>query len=377
MVFVMYSKNKCISLILWAILLYSNVSACDIPYEKPFTVYWNVPSYVCQRHGIYINASQFGIIQNTDDTFHGDKIDINYHPGRFPYLLGNFPVNGGIPQRGCMLDHATIFKNQVESMPKDFSGLAVLDFEYYLPSFYSAPRAYKKASREWITFLHPNWTTEDIEAEVVETFNNSTKKLMEVVLHLANKLRPNAKWGYYHYPYCKNREGKFNCTDNMLALNDEMVTWLYNESKALYPSIYVQKGKGFDDLGRRNMAMGRINEALRIRHQLQKNIPIYTYFRGLYKDTDEYLETLDILNTMGVSRLAGIDGTIIWGRSDDVSSPEKCAALKQNLETSLGPLVQDIITRNMSHLRRLFRTYKIQKKLEENNLPKTEKWISF
>ena len=41
----------------------------------PFLVYWNVPSQHCAKFGVHINVSQFGLVQNADDAFHGDKVN--------------------------------------------------------------------------------------------------------------------------------------------------------------------------------------------------------------------------------------------------------------------------------------------------------------
>lgn len=51
-------------------------------------VYWNVPSFVCHKYGVtFENLEDFGIRQNVDDKFRGEKIAILYDPGMFPALL--------------------------------------------------------------------------------------------------------------------------------------------------------------------------------------------------------------------------------------------------------------------------------------------------
>ena len=40
-----------------------------------FKAYWNVPSQMCQKFGIFINASKWHIIQNSDDRYYyGEKV---------------------------------------------------------------------------------------------------------------------------------------------------------------------------------------------------------------------------------------------------------------------------------------------------------------
>ncbi|XP_068204595.1 hyaluronidase-like [Palaemon carinicauda] len=83
-------RGKCIRLAL-LILTYMDNSHC-------FDVYWNIPSQTCQQFGIYINASQYGIVQNTDDVFYGDK-------------------------NVSLFDHLHMFTDEVtKKLPKDFKG---------------------------------------------------------------------------------------------------------------------------------------------------------------------------------------------------------------------------------------------------------------
>lgn len=41
---------------------------------KGFEVYWNVPTQNCQQYGIHFNLSDYRIIQNEDDKFHGNRV---------------------------------------------------------------------------------------------------------------------------------------------------------------------------------------------------------------------------------------------------------------------------------------------------------------
>nr|ACE75387.1 hyaluronidase-like protein [Glyptapanteles indiensis] len=52
---------------------------------------------MCHKYGMYFDdLEKFGIIQNTDDHFRGEKITILYDPGMFLALIKN--PNGERPQ---------------------------------------------------------------------------------------------------------------------------------------------------------------------------------------------------------------------------------------------------------------------------------------
>lgn len=57
--------------------------------NNDFQIYWNVPTFMCHKYGINFTGElkDFGIVQNKNDEFRGDKIAILYDPGYFPALL--------------------------------------------------------------------------------------------------------------------------------------------------------------------------------------------------------------------------------------------------------------------------------------------------
>jgi len=60
-----------------------------LPVHENFSIYWNVPTFVCQKYGIDFSehTSKYGIISNQHDAFRGDYVQIMYDPGNFPALL--------------------------------------------------------------------------------------------------------------------------------------------------------------------------------------------------------------------------------------------------------------------------------------------------
>lgn len=61
----------------------------DSSIPNDFHVYWNVPTFMCHKYGMFFEevSEEFGIRQNDQDQFRGDEIFILYDPGYFPALL--------------------------------------------------------------------------------------------------------------------------------------------------------------------------------------------------------------------------------------------------------------------------------------------------
>ena len=70
--------------------------------DEPFSVVWNAASENCRQYfGIEFNFSAYNIVDNSGDSFSGDKMTIFYEAelGKYPRVLANGnQVNGGIPQ---------------------------------------------------------------------------------------------------------------------------------------------------------------------------------------------------------------------------------------------------------------------------------------
>lgn len=129
------------------IFCFSNYYVVQMPEEahtykvdKAFNVYWNVPTMQCRSKKIsFQNLNKdYGIIQNKNDSFRGERISILYDPGVFPALLKNgssskfITRNGGVPQEGDLERHLAAFMKELdESIPDpNFNGKVL--FNLYL-----------------------------------------------------------------------------------------------------------------------------------------------------------------------------------------------------------------------------------------------------
>ncbi|GBP03434.1 Hyaluronidase [Eumeta japonica] len=238
-----------------------------------------------------------------------------------------------------------IAQKTVYNFHPSVSGVGIIDFESWRPIYrqnFGVLTPYKDVSYEIERKRHWWWTKSWIQAEAIARFEKAGKEFMQKTLTLAKKLRPNALWGYYAYPYCFNMAGNHfdeSCAKNVPQENDRL-SWLWSASTALYPSVYSSKSLTTQQL--QQLIRGRIKEALRIN---VNKLPILPYFWFKYRDggflSQKHLEAA--LQTLYRSSASGI---IIWGSSNDVNTKVKCQNLLSYLNDTLGPSISKYTKRN-------------------------------
>ncbi|KPJ03901.1 Hyaluronidase [Papilio xuthus] len=317
--------------------------------QKPFNVYWNVPTMQCKSKKIpFTNLyEKYGIIQNANDSFRGEKVTILYDPGLFPALLknessGKFKFrNGGVPQEGNITSHLDAFRSTVEkSIPDEkFDGIGIIDFESWRPVFrqnFGVLVPYKDVSVQIEKKLHWWWPNTWLQEEAKDRFEEAARQFMQNTVSVAKQLRPRARWGYYGFPYCfnvaTNNPGEA-CPNNVIRENNQ-IKWLWSESTALYPSIYSSVNLTSKQLTW--LVRGRVSEAARVRGG--GGAPILPYFWFRYRDAGFMTQQdLDIvLKTLYKSEASGF---IIWGSSNDVNTVNKCNKLQEYVNKILGPAI--------------------------------------
>ncbi|CAK1589429.1 unnamed protein product [Parnassius mnemosyne] len=330
----------------------------DVPLQetkKPFKVYWNVPTMQCTSKKIpFANLyEKYGIIQNANDSFRGEKIAILYDPGLFPALLknetsGKFKFrNGGVPQEGDIESHLDAFRLTMEqSIPDvDFKGVGIIDFESWRPIFrqnFGVLVPYKDVSYEIEKKTHWWWPKTWVQDEAKQRFEEAARIFMQNTLSIAKQMRPKAQWGYYGFPYCFNvaaNNPSENCPANVIQENNK-INWLWSESTALYPSIYSSKNLTSKQLAA--LIRGRVTEASRIR---RKGTPILPYFWFKYRDGG-FLNELDLEMVLKTLYKSNASGFIIWGSSKDVNTIEKCNKLQNYVDTIMGPAISKYVKYN-------------------------------
>ncbi|XP_063633226.1 uncharacterized protein LOC134804199 [Cydia splendana] len=313
---------------------------------RPFQVYWNVPTFQCKSKKIVFENlfDKYGIIQNQNDIFQGEQVTILYDPGLFPAILqeessGKLRTrNGGVPQEGDLDEHLTAFRFVLDqAIPDtDFSGIGIIDFESWRPVFrqnsWGVLTPYRNLSLHIERQRHPLWTNSMIEREAKRRFERAGREFMQATVALARLLRPQAKWGYYGFPYCFNMAGSkpVETCPTIVQQENDQISWLWTESTALYPSVYSSKNLSSAQLA--GLIRGRVAESARV----GRGVPILPYFWYKYRDAG-FMSEVDLKTALKAMYKSHTSGFIVWGSSNDVNSVTKCEKLKTYLDYILGP----------------------------------------
>ncbi|GCB66682.1 hyaluronidase-2-like isoform X1 [Scyliorhinus torazame] len=322
--------------------------------NKPFITVWNSPTAACQSSfGVNLNLRIFDIIANQNESFIGKNVTIFYYDklGSYPYYTDSgVSVNGGVPQNASLKDHLAKAQVDVEKLIplQDFGGLSVIDWEAWRPSWirdWSQKDIYHKKSKELVRRRHPDWSDSQVTKQAQNEYEQAARDFMGQTLKMAKGLRPQGLWGYYGFPCCYNSIISNNytgeCPDIELKRNDHLV-WLWRESMALYPSIYLDHTLRSTENAQKYVHY-RIKEGLRL-SQLGANysLPVLPYSRIVYANTTEFLTEIDLVHTIGQSVAMGAAGIVLWGNSDYARSQESCLALKAYISGVLGNYIVNV-----------------------------------
>ncbi|XP_006122657.1 hyaluronidase-1 [Pelodiscus sinensis] len=326
--------------------------------HKPFLVVWNAPTEQCRlRYNVDLDLSVFDIASNINESLSGSNVTIFYHThlGHYPYYLDNgVPVNGGVPQNESLIKHLNKAKSDIDhSIPmKKFQGLAVIDWENWRPQWdrnWGNKTIYRNKSFELVKRRHPQWSEDKIRKVAKEEFENAGKNFMNNTILLARHMRPNGLWGYYLYPDCYNYDYKDQpkaytgkCPAIESSRND-LLLWLWKESTALYPSIYLDYILKSSPNALKFVHY-RVKEAIRIASIARKDyvLPVFVYSRPFYAYTLHVLTKTDLVNTIGESAALGAAGVVLWGSMQYASSEENCSIVKKYINGPLGHYIINV-----------------------------------
>ncbi|XP_052523757.1 hyaluronidase-1-like [Tympanuchus pallidicinctus] len=326
--------------------------------HKPFVVVWNAPTEQCRlRYKVDLDLSIFDIASNTNETLSGSNVTIFYHThlGYYPYYSDNGnPVNGGVPQNESLIKHLNKAKSDIDyCIPmKKFHGLAVIDWENWRPQWdrnWGNKSIYRNKSLEMVRQRHPQWSEDKIRKVAKEEFENAGKSFMNNTILLAEHMRPNGLWGYYLYPDCYNYDYKERwetytgkCPAIESSRND-LLLWLWKESTALYPSIYLDYILKSSPNALKFVHY-RVKEAIRVASIARKDyvLPVFVYSRPFYAYTFHVLTEIDLVNTIGESAALGAAGVVLWGSMQYASSKESCSTVKRYIDGPLGHYVINV-----------------------------------
>ena len=321
-----------------------------------FDIYWNVPSLQCKNNyniDFVKLLRTYGILVNDGDKFQGERVTIFYDAqlGLYPKILKSGKMeNGGIPQLGDLSKHLEKATADIKRIipSKNFNGLGVIDWEAWRPTWefnWEPLRIYQTESIKLAKKLNPK--ASDAEAQKIAElqWGKSAKSYMLETLRLVKKLRPEALWCYYLFPDCYNYAGKsprdFRCSKAIRKGNDKLA-WLWEESTAECPSIYVYGGhlKRYTFEERTWRDNEKLNETLRIAARNAKIFPYVNYFDS------SLIPEEDMWRMLAQAAAVGSAGAVIWGSSASVGSEGHCKNLKQYIIDTLGPAAEKVAWRS-------------------------------
>ncbi|XP_014771329.2 hyaluronidase [Octopus bimaculoides] len=108
-------------------------------------------------------------------------------------------------ERTNLKKHLKQGKQDVEATisAMNFTGPAVIDWENWRPLFnrnFGSKRIYQSSSRKLVKRQHPTWNRTQIIREAKIEFERAAREMMESTLNLGEKLRNEARWGFYGFP---------------------------------------------------------------------------------------------------------------------------------------------------------------------------------
>uniref|UniRef100_A0A8C2T016 Hyaluronidase n=1 Tax=Coturnix japonica TaxID=93934 RepID=A0A8C2T016_COTJA len=322
---------------------------------KPFRSV--VPGSPCEHeYNISLPLEVFDVVANKEEAFMGQDIALFYSSrlGLFPYYTAQGqPVDGGLPQNASLAAHLQQARRDIEAaLPSATAGgLAVIDWEQWRPLWardWGSMDIYRKKSEELVQQQHPLWPPSRVQEVAQQQYQKAARAFMEQTLQLGEAVRPAAYWGFYGFPDCYNNDfssPQYNGSCPVLEQQrNQELGWLWNCSRALYPSIYLpQQLQGTNKVLR--YVRYRVAEAFAVQKGvLSSAIPVLPYTEIFYDDTSDFLSEEDLVNTIGESAAQGAAGIIIWGSSADTASKEKCMKLRDYLDGVLGHYIVNVTT---------------------------------
>ncbi|XP_043944695.1 hyaluronidase PH-20-like isoform X2 [Protopterus annectens] len=326
----------------------------------PFIPLWNAPTELCAKRNVRINLKPFPIISSTLREHRGQNITLFYNDrfGFYPYIDENTErlYNGGLPQLANVTKHL----NQAEKdllyfLPfTENSGLAVIDWENWRPHWmrnWGTKQIYRALSikivQEKATHLSRNEVTNCAKQE----FETAAKEFMKASLQLGKTVRPKQLWGYYLFPDCYNYDYKVDfikyngsCPSIEVQRNNEHM-WLWNESTALFPSIYLESALASSVKGTL-FARNRVYEAKRVAALPRQayTTPVYVYVRLVFSDNTASFLSKDLVNTIGESAALGAAGIIVWEGTAITQTQASCHSLNSFVNNVLNPYIINVTT---------------------------------
>lgn len=347
--------------LLWDCLRASGLKPTRWPLssQKPLLLAWNAPTEDCfPRFGVRFQLENFQIVASPTEGFVRQNLTIFYKDrlGLYPHFNEEeMPVNGGLPQVASLTQHLEKMPEGVKKYIREVEakGLAVIDWEEWRPLWirnWDTKDIYRRHSRDLVRQKNPTWPPDQVAKVAQQEFEMSARKFMLETLKQAKNLRPNQLWGFYLFPDCYNHDYQRSlesytgrCPDVEVARNEQL-KWLWTESTALFPSIYMSTLLRSSTSGRQ-FVRNRVKEGMRLASAGEGLArPVFVYTRPTYASSLEQLTETDLVSTIGESVALGAAGIILWGDAAYASTKTSCVDLNTYLRGPLGAYLLNVST---------------------------------
>ncbi|NWI09708.1 HYAL4 protein, partial [Crypturellus soui] len=133
-----------------------------------------------------------------------------------------------------------------------------------------------------------------------------------------------------------------HCPPLEVQRNDKLL-WLWEQSRALYPSIYMEEVLRDSPQGRR-FVRAKLREALRVAElpSAPHSLPVFAYTRPFYTYTLKELSQADLVHTIGQAAAAGAHGVVLWGDVEYSRNRSNCQKIRDYLLGALGPYIVNV-----------------------------------
>ncbi|CAK9297611.1 unnamed protein product [Gordionus sp. m RMFG-2023] len=346
------SCRNFVLLILIGIIALFIQEVLPIANRVPFRIIWNSPTFVCKsKYKVSLNLAKWGIESNVNQAWQSDTVSLFYATiiGLWAFIRNGRRINGGIPERMDIYAHVNKTIADVQRILKksDFSGLGVIDMEFYTPLWKSMMNpVYSIYVNESLSDYKSKENTSGLNDTTIRLrtqlrYESAIRNIMQLTLETVKKERPGGLWGYFGYPRCANNHNSYQCISRMKSGNQSL-NWLYESSTALYPAHYINRNATSLPRHRARQLIQLMNEALWISaNRLNGPIPIYFYVRYSYeKEKNALLDYYDLKNIFTQAVDMAQDGIVFWG---DHAEFGNCTALSKHMESLIGPLAQKSI----------------------------------
>jgi hyaluronoglucosaminidase len=286
--------------------------------------------------------------------------------------LGNYPYPGMHVADSPEYLRAHLAKFAVDIARRipdaNWSGYAVIDWEEWTPIWsrlWNTPgksdplyrdHDFKDDWEEHLNRTRPavlrGLTGEAKERALANSYNTAAQRFFLESLREAKRLRPNAKWGFYGFPFREYYTFYKPLADRWKLINDTEMGWMFDAVDALFPSTYQIKLTVEDREPTRNTIENspaqnaqyiadNVREAVRI----SRGKPVQAFIHFKYHPSmgkpyaNQWITATNIRQMLEVPKQAGAQGVMIW---DCIESEQHFNDLSRIVQSQVGPQMNAI-----------------------------------